>query len=137
MTLASLGLGCLFASLTVVYRDFRYIVGFAMQIMMFLSPVIYPPDMLPKAYHPILSLNPMFGLIDGCRSAVLGTPWHLPSLAISSASSVVLFAFGLYYFRRTERRFAGPVELAASNQIRASFAGPRCQCIHGPAAEPA
>ena len=77
MTLASLGLGCLFASLTVVYRDFRYIVSFAMQIMMFLSPVIYPLDMLPKAYRPILSLNPMFGLIDGSRSAVLGTPWHL------------------------------------------------------------
>jgi lipopolysaccharide transport system permease protein len=106
MTLASIGLGCLFASLTVVYRDFRYIVGFAMQIMMFLSPVIYPLDLLPKAYHPILSLNPMFGLIDGSRSAVLGTPWHLPSLAISSASSLALFVFGLSYFRRTERRFA-------------------------------
>ena len=109
MTMASLGLGCSCAALTVLYRDFRYIVTFAMQIMMYLSPVIYPPDMLPKSYHPILSLNPMFGLIDGCRSAVLGTPWHLPSLAISSASSLALFAFGLYYFRRTERRFADMV----------------------------
>jgi lipopolysaccharide transport system permease protein len=106
MTLASLGLGCLCAALTVLYRDFRYIVGFAMQTMMYLSPVIFPPSLLPERYHPILSLNPMFGLIDGCRSAVLGTPWHLPSLAISASSSLVLFVLGIYYFRRTERRFA-------------------------------
>jgi lipopolysaccharide transport system permease protein len=106
MTLASLGLGCLCAALTVVYRDVRYVVGFAMQIMMYLSPVIYPPDLLPKAYHPILALNPMFGLIDGSRSAVLGTDWHFRLLAISSTSSLALFAFGLYYFRKTERRFA-------------------------------
>jgi lipopolysaccharide transport system permease protein len=106
MTLASLGLGCLCAALTVLYRDFRFIVSFAMQLMMYLSPVIYPPALLPERFHPILALNPMFGLIDGSRSAVLGTPWHLPSLAISSASSLALFVFGLSYFRRTERRFA-------------------------------
>ena len=106
MTLASLGIGCVCASLTVVYRDFRYIVGFAIQIMMYLSPVIYPPSLLPERYLLILSLNPIFGLIDGCRSAVLGMPWHPASLAISSASSLALFVFGLYYFRRTERRFA-------------------------------
>jgi lipopolysaccharide transport system permease protein len=51
-------------------------------------------------------LNPMFGLIDGCRSAVLGTDWHPLPLAISSSSSLALFALGLFYFRRTERRFA-------------------------------
>jgi lipopolysaccharide transport system permease protein len=106
MTMAAIGLGCVCAALTVLYRDVRYIVGFAMQIMMYVSPVIFPPELLPARYHPILAMNPMFGLIDGCRSAVLGTPWHPLTLAISTASSMALFALGLFYFRKTERRFA-------------------------------
>jgi lipopolysaccharide transport system permease protein len=106
ITLAALGIGCATAAMTVLYRDVRYLLGFALQIGMYLSPVIYPIELLPAAYHPILALNPMFGLIDGCRSAVLGSPWHLTSLAISTASSLAVFAFGLYYFRKTERRFA-------------------------------
>jgi homopolymeric O-antigen transport system permease protein len=77
-----------------------------MQIMMYLSPVIFPPEYLPARLHPALAINPMFGLIDGCRSAILGTPWHPITLAISSCSSLALFAFGLSYFRRTERRYA-------------------------------
>jgi lipopolysaccharide transport system permease protein len=106
MTMAAIGAGCLCAAMTVLYRDIRFVVAFAMQIMMFLSPVIFPPELLPTRYHPILALNPMFGLIDGCRSAVLGTTWHPMTLAISSMSSLALFASGLLYFRRTERRFA-------------------------------
>jgi lipopolysaccharide transport system permease protein len=104
--LATLGLGYAGAALTVVYRDVRYLVTFALQVLMYLSPVIYPPEMVPARLHPILALNPAFGLIDACRSAVLGTPWHPGPLAISTASALVLFVFGLFYFRRTERRFA-------------------------------
>jgi lipopolysaccharide transport system permease protein len=106
ITMATIGLGCACAALTVLYRDVRYIVAFAMQILMYVSPVIFPPELLPARFHPILAINPMFGLIDGCRSAVLGTDWHPLTLAISTASSMALFAFGLFYFRRTERRFA-------------------------------
>jgi lipopolysaccharide transport system permease protein len=106
MAVATLGLGFLTAALTVVYRDFRYLITFAIQIGMYLSPVIYPPEMVPARYHPILALNPMFGLIDGFRSAVLGTPWHPIPLAISTASALALFVLGLFYFRRAERRFA-------------------------------
>jgi lipopolysaccharide transport system permease protein len=106
VTLASTGLGCVCAALTVVYRDFRFLVAFAVQIMMYVSPVIFPTSLLPERFHPILALNPMFGLIDGCRSALLGTPWHLSSVAISTVSALALFAFGLFYFRKTERRFA-------------------------------
>jgi lipopolysaccharide transport system permease protein len=106
MTMAAIGVGCLCAAMTVLYRDIRFVVAFAMQIMMFLSPVIFPPEFLPARLHPILALNPMFGLIDGCRSAVLGTSWHPLTLAISSFSSLALFVLGLFYFRRTERRFA-------------------------------
>jgi lipopolysaccharide transport system permease protein len=106
ITMAAIGAGCLCAALTVLYRDVRFVVAFAMQILMYVSPVIFPPELLPARYHPILALNPMFGLIDACRSAVLGTPWHPTTLAISAVSSMSLFALGLYYFRRTERRFA-------------------------------
>jgi homopolymeric O-antigen transport system permease protein len=106
MTMAAIGLGSACAAMTVLYRDVRFVVAFAMQIMMFVSPVIFPPEYLPARFHPILALNPMFGLIDACRSAVLGTSWHPTTLAISSASSLALLAFGLYYFRKTERRFA-------------------------------
>jgi lipopolysaccharide transport system permease protein len=106
ITMAAIGVGCLCAAMTVVYRDIRFVVAFAMQILMYVSPVIFPPELLPARYHPILALNPMFGLIDACRSAVLGTSWHPVTLAISTLSSTALFAFGLYYFRKTERRFA-------------------------------
>jgi lipopolysaccharide transport system permease protein len=106
MTMAAIGLGSACAALTVLYRDIRFVVAFAMQILMFVSPVIFPPEYLPARYHPFLALNPMFGLIDACRSAVLGTSWHPLTLAISSASSLAMFAFGLSYFRKTERRFA-------------------------------
>jgi lipopolysaccharide transport system permease protein len=106
MTLAAAGVGSGFAALTVVYRDFRYLVGFAMQIGMYVSPVIYPGELVPRGYRLLLALNPMFGLIGGCRSAVLGTGWDRGSLAISSASAVALFVLGVSYFRRTERRFA-------------------------------
>jgi lipopolysaccharide transport system permease protein len=54
----------------------------------------------------VLALNPMAGIIDGFRSALLGLPWNLVTLSISSASSLVLLAYGLFYFRKTERRFA-------------------------------
>jgi lipopolysaccharide transport system permease protein len=106
MTMAAIGLGSICAAMTVLYRDVRYIVAFAMQIMMYVSPVIFPPELLPVRYHPILAMNPMFGLIDGCRSAVLGTDWHPLTLAISTASSMALLVLGLFYFRKTERRFA-------------------------------
>jgi lipopolysaccharide transport system permease protein len=72
---------------------------------MFISPVIYSIKVKPP-YEYLLSLNPMFGLVNAYRSAILGLDWNLPSLTISAVSSVVLFVFGVYYFRRTERRFA-------------------------------
>ena len=102
----TVGLGYTLASLTVLYRDFRYVIPFMIQILMYASPVIFPLKMLPPNLQVVFSLNPMCGVIEAFRSCILGEPWNVPSLAISVASGLSLLAFGLFYFRRTERRFA-------------------------------
>jgi lipopolysaccharide transport system permease protein len=61
---------------------------------------------LPEKYHWLLALNPMFGIVTAYRSAILGLDWQWQSLAISTTSSVVSFLLAVFYFRRTERRFA-------------------------------
>jgi lipopolysaccharide transport system permease protein len=103
---ATLGYGVMLAALTVFYRDFKHIVPFLVQILMFLTPVIYPAEWVGPRATLILSLNPIFGIVNAYRSAILGTDWNIPSLAISTASALAMFTFAIYYFRRTERRFA-------------------------------
>ena len=102
---ATLGLGYTLAALIVLYRDIRYTLPFLIQILMFLSPVIYPATIFGK-YRWILALNPMCGIIDGYRSVFLGTPWDPVTLAVGMVVNVALFVFGLFYFRRVERFFA-------------------------------
>ena len=104
--LATLGVGLGLAALTVSYRDFRYVIPFMLQALMYLSPVIYPVKIVPHRYQWLLALNPMAGTIDGYRSAILGKPWNLTMLAVSTASAVTLAVLGTLYFRRMERRFA-------------------------------
>jgi lipopolysaccharide transport system permease protein len=103
---AALGLGFALAALIVVYRDLRHALPFVMQVLMFVSPVIYPVGMLPPRFQWLLALNPLSGIIGGYRSAVLGTPWNVPALAASAGVTAALFAFGLFYFRKTERLIA-------------------------------
>src|SRR5262249_29288189 len=104
--IATLGIGVLLAALTVFYRDFKHIIPFLTQILMYVTPVIYPASMIGKKYHWILALNPMFGTVTAYRSAILGLPWDLRSLAISATSGITLLLFAVFYFRKTERRFA-------------------------------
>ncbi|MEW6250724.1 MAG: ABC transporter permease [Planctomycetota bacterium] len=105
--LAALGLSFVLAALTVAYRDFRYVVPFLMQAMMYISPVVYPVELIPAKYQWLLGLNPMAGIIDGYRVAILGgREWNLTVLGASALTTLVLFVMGLFYFRRTERRFA-------------------------------
>jgi lipopolysaccharide transport system permease protein len=105
--IATLGLGIVLAALTVFYRDFRHIVPFLTQILMFLTPVIYPVTAVPgKQFHWLLALNPMFGIVGAYRSAILGTGWDWQILGISAGSAIVSFVFAIYFFRRTERLFA-------------------------------
>ncbi len=104
--LAALGAGILLSSLTVAYRDFRHAVPFGLQIWMFLTPVIYPVKIFPAKWQWLVSLNPMTGIVDAYRSAILGKPFAWDNLAISLTVAAVMFLFGLFYFRRTEAHFA-------------------------------
>jgi lipopolysaccharide transport system permease protein len=106
MIVASLGVVFLLAALTVSYRDFKYITPFGVQLLMYASPIVYPTHMIPERYRWLFALNPMAGVIDGWRSAILGKPWDIKLILISAASTLILFVVGISYFRRTERRFA-------------------------------
>ena len=103
---ATLSIGVMLSALTIFYRDFKHIVPFLMQIFMYVTPVIYPASVFGKRLQPVLALNPMFGIVSAYRSAILGLPWNFLTLGISSASALVGFVFAIFYFRRTERRFA-------------------------------
>jgi lipopolysaccharide transport system permease protein len=103
---ATLGFGITLAALTVFYRDFKHIVPFLIQILMYVSPIIYEPNIFPWRVQLLLSLNPLFGIIGSFRSAILGTPWNLLSLLISSTVAIGMLVFGVFYFRKTERQFA-------------------------------
>jgi homopolymeric O-antigen transport system permease protein len=105
--LATLGLGLTLSALTVFYRDFRHIIPFLTQILMFVSPIFYPASMIKSpTFRWIMSLNPLFGIVTAYRSAILGIDWYPACLAISSTVAVGSFLFGMLYFRRTERRFS-------------------------------
>ncbi len=105
--LTALGVSVWLSALDVQYRDVRYAVPFFMQVWLFASPVIYSVADVPERWRPVLALNPMTGVIEGFRWALLGTgDAPLGALAITAAIVAVLVSTGLLYFRRMERTFA-------------------------------
>lgn len=105
--LSSLGLGWFFAAVNVKYRDVRYILPFFIQLLIYITPVIYPVSVIPAKFQWILYLNPMTGVIEVFKAAFLGTGniiWM--NLGISAVMSLIFLAFGLMYFLKTERYFA-------------------------------
>ncbi|GAB4203224.1 MAG: ABC transporter permease [Tibeticola sp.] len=102
----ALGVGTLLSALTVAYRDFTHLTPFLVQIWMYITPVIFPVTLVPEAWRWLLYLNPMTGLVEGFRSAFLGKPFDPSGLGISLAIGIVLFAAGVAYFEKVERRFA-------------------------------
>jgi lipopolysaccharide transport system permease protein len=105
--LCAVGVGLWLSALNVQYRDIRYAIPFLIQIWLFVSPVIYPVTLVGEEYRWLLALNPMGGLIDTYRAALLGhqpIDWLL--LGISAAVIMAVFISGLYYFKRMERSFA-------------------------------
>jgi len=102
-----LGIGLLFSSLNVKYRDVRFILPFFIQLLLFITPVIYPVSIVGEKYRWILGLNPMSGVIDAARAGILGTreiDWLL--LGISAISMLVYCIIGYFYFKKVERYFA-------------------------------
>jgi len=104
---AAMGAGLWMASLNVKYRDFRYIVPFIVQFGLYLSPVGFSSSVVPEQWRLLYSLNPMVGVIDGFRWAILGsTAIYWPGFLVSLGLTLLLLASGLWYFRKTERTFA-------------------------------
>jgi len=105
---AALGCGIWLSALNVKYRDFRYIVPFIVQFGLYISPVGFSSSVVPDKWRLIYSLNPMVGVIDGFRWAILGgdLSLYLPGFLLSVVITLLIFYFGLAYFRRTERTFA-------------------------------
>lgn len=103
---AAVGGGLFLASVNVKYRDVRYILPFFIQILMFLTPVIYPASIAGK-YSWVLALNPMTGVIKAAHAAILGTtPINWGLLFISFMVTIIMFIIGVIYFKKTERYFA-------------------------------
>lgn len=102
----ALGVGMWMSALNVRYRDIRYALPFLVQLWMFATPVIYPSSIVPEDRRWILELNPLTGIIEGFRSALLGRPLDWSPLGIAALVSVVILAYAAVSFRRMEREFA-------------------------------
>lgn len=103
---AAVGVGTLLSALVIAYRDFRYVLGFMVQLWMFASPLAYPLGIVPEKWHLLYAVNPMVGVISGFRGALLGSPIPWGVVGVSTLSATTLLVVGLFYFKRVERRFA-------------------------------
>jgi len=111
-SMATFGIGTLLSALNIKYRDFRYVIPFMVQALLFATPVILPVSQMVKKYHSleyILALNPMYSAIELFRSGFSDQPLQTNLLGLSFGSAVLFFIIGLYYFRKTEAYFADVV----------------------------
>jgi len=104
--MTSLAVGLWLSALNVKYRDFQYTVPFLIQIWMFASPVVYPASMIPPSWQWLYALNPMTGVIEGFRWALLGTNPPGTMILISLGVVILILVSGVFYFRRMEQYFA-------------------------------
>ena len=105
--ISSLGVGLWLSALNVKYRDVRYVVPFMTQIWMFMTPIAYPSSLLKGPWRAVYSVNPMVGVIEGFRWALLRTNSKPGmSMLVSTATAIVILIGGALYFRRMERTFA-------------------------------
>jgi lipopolysaccharide transport system permease protein len=102
----SLAVGLWLSALNVQYRDFQYTLPFLIQFWLFASPVVYPSTLLPESIRWLYGLNPMAGVIEGFRWALLGTEPPGALIGVSVAIVIVLLVGGVFYFRRMEQYFA-------------------------------
>ncbi|GAB5414321.1 MAG: ABC transporter permease [Congregibacter sp.] len=107
MTAAASGIGLMLAALAIQYRDIAYGMQFGVQMLMYAAPVVYPATLVPEKYQQLYALNPMVGVIEGFRAALLGgrpMPWD--AIITGSVVALVLFSIGISFFRRKEHVFA-------------------------------
>jgi lipopolysaccharide transport system permease protein len=101
------GLGMWLGALALQYRDVRYGLPFAVQFLMYAAPIVYPTSLIPGPFRYPYAINPLVGVIEGFRAALLGSgpvPWDL--IGIGGVSAVLIFWFGAVYFIRKEPVFA-------------------------------
>jgi len=107
MMISASGVGMMLAALNAKYRDIKYTIPFLIQLWMFASPIVYPASLVPKQFKILYAMNPMVGIIEGFRSAMLGKaaiPFQM--IIASTMISILLFFVGMLYFRRMEKYFA-------------------------------
>lgn len=103
---SSLGLGMILSAMSVQFRDVKHALSFLVQLLMYAAPVVYSTSAVPESWRFWYSLNPMTGVIEGFRAAFLNTPLPWDIITPGALTGLVLFVFGLFYFRRMEKVFA-------------------------------
>jgi len=107
MMLTATGVGTFLAALNAKYRDIRYTIPFLVQLWLFASPIVYPASLVPERFRLFYALNPMTGVIEGFRAALLGkTIFPTEMVLISTIVSLTIFIVGILFFKQTERYFA-------------------------------
>jgi homopolymeric O-antigen transport system permease protein len=107
MLAATLGVGAALAAVNVRFRDVRYVVPFAIQMWLFITPIAYPSSLIDEPWRTLSAINPMVGVVEGFRWGVLGSvDAPVALMAVSAVSAVVIMLAGLAYFDRVERNFA-------------------------------
>jgi lipopolysaccharide transport system permease protein len=105
--ITSLGVGLWLSALNVEYRDVRYVVPFITQFWLFVTPIAYPSSLLQEPWRTIYGLNPMVGVVEGFRWALLRSNTAPgPIIAVSSTAAIIILVTGAFYFRRMEKTFA-------------------------------
>jgi lipopolysaccharide transport system permease protein len=110
LVVLALGAGMFLAALNINYRDIKYALPFGIQLLLFLTPIIYPSSIIPEKYQGLLALNPLSGIIEACRASLI--PTHAVDWKLFGASvliTLVTFVAGAIYFNRTQRSFADVV----------------------------
>jgi lipopolysaccharide transport system permease protein len=106
VTLFSLGIGIWSSAVNVKYRDVTVVVPVVLRIWLYASPVIYPITLIPDGWRWLYSLNPMVGIVQNFRAAVLGLPFDWPALGVSVLVALAVLAYAVNAFRRVEQDFA-------------------------------
>lgn len=107
MVLTASGIGMWLSALAIQYRDVRHAITFVLQLLMYAAPVVWPVSLIPEQYRLVYGIYPMAGVIEGFRSALLGTtpmPWDL--IFVGAITAGLMVVSGAFYFRRMERVFA-------------------------------
>lgn len=106
----ALGVGLWFAALNVLYRDIQYIVPFLVQVWLYATPIVYPSSLVPARWRTLYAINPMVGVVEGFRWALLGTGTAPgPMILVSAVVSIAILIGGLFFFRRMEKSFSDVV----------------------------